>query len=83
MTRREPLITAATITALVTAVIALLVAFGVPMSDDQQAAILGLVAVLAPVVVGLLARAKVTPTADPRTDDGEPLVASTWGTPRH
>lgn len=63
---REPLVTTATITALVSAVIGLLVVFGVPLSKEQEAAILGVVAVVAPLVVGLVARGKVTPTSDPR-----------------
>lgn len=57
----EPAITVASITAVVAAVIGLLVAFGVDLSDDQQKAILGLVAVAAPIVAGVLIRGKVTP----------------------
>lgn len=49
--KREPVITTATITAAVTAVIALLVAFGLPVTNEQSAAILGVVAVLAPLAV--------------------------------
>nr|MDT0658016.1 hypothetical protein [Micromonospora sp. DSM 115978] len=52
----EPVLSAATITAFVTAAIALLVAFGVSLSDDQQSAILGVLAVLAPVVAGIVGR---------------------------
>jgi hypothetical protein len=63
---REPLVTAATITALVTALIGLLVAFGVDLTDDQQTAVLGVVAVVAPLVVALFTRSKVTPVKDPR-----------------
>lgn len=59
--RTEPLITVSTVTALVAAVLGSLVAFGVDLSDDQQKAILGLTAVVAPLVVGLVARSKVTP----------------------
>lgn len=58
---REPLITVASITAAVVAVLSLLTAFGMPLTDDQRQAILGVVAVAAPLVVGLVARAKVTP----------------------
>lgn len=61
ITRREPLITTASITAAVTAVIGLLVSFGVPLTGDQQTAILGVVAVLAPLAVALVARHKVSP----------------------
>ena len=61
MTKTEPLITAATITAAAAAVLALLTAFSVPLTDDQRQAILSLVAILAPLAVGIAARGKVTP----------------------
>ncbi len=57
----EPAVTIGTVTALVSAVLALLVTFGVDISDDQQNAILALVGVLAPIVAGVLIRRKVTP----------------------
>lgn len=59
--KSEPVITVASLTAFVAAVLAVLAAFGLPLTDDQQKAILGLVAVVAPVVVGVLARRFVTP----------------------
>jgi len=71
---REPLVSVAGITAAVAAVLAVLVAFGLDLSEAQTAAILGAVAVLAPLVVALAVRGKVTPTADPRNDDGVPLT---------
>jgi len=74
MPTREPLISTATAVAVVTAVIALLVAFGVGLNDDQRTAILGFTAVAVPLVTALLARSKVTPTADPRNDAGDRLV---------
>ncbi|MEU4640816.1 hypothetical protein [Micromonospora sp. NPDC023814] len=55
----EPLFTVGTITAAATAVITVLIAFGLPISDDQQTAILGVVAVAAPLVVAALARGRV------------------------
>ena len=57
----EPLWTVAGITAAVTALIALLTAFGLDLTEAQSNAILGVVAVLAPTVVALVARSKVTP----------------------
>jgi hypothetical protein len=72
--KREPLATTGTVTAAVTAVIALVVAFGVDLTTDQQTAILGVAAVIAPLVVALWTRRKVTPLADPRADSGTPLV---------
>ena len=59
--KNEPAITSGSVTALVTALVGLLVAFGVPLSTEQQTAIIGLVAVAAPIVAALLIRRKVTP----------------------
>lgn len=59
----EPLWTVAGITAAASAVIALLVAFGLPVTEAQTSAVLGVVAVLAPAVVAMIARSKVTPVA--------------------
>ena len=59
--KNEPLITVATITSGVTAMLGLLVAFGVPVTQEQQDAILAVVAVVAPVVVALVGRGLVTP----------------------
>lgn len=61
--KTEPAVTVGSIGAAVAAVLALLIAFGLPISDGQQTAILGVVAVLAPFVVGVLTRAKVSPVA--------------------
>lgn len=55
----EPLLSVGSIGAGVTALITLLVAFGLPISDGQQTAILGVVAVLAPLVVSLVGRSRV------------------------
>lgn len=55
----EPLISVGTITAAATAVIGLLVAFGLDLSDVQEKAVLGVVGVLAPVVVMVWGRRKV------------------------
>ncbi len=52
----EPVLSTATIVTVVTAVLALLTALGLPIDDDLQAAILGAIAVIAPVVLGLIAR---------------------------
>lgn len=59
--KREPLVTVATITAAVTAALTLLTAFGLDLSGDQQTAILGVVAVAAPLIVAAITRGKVTP----------------------
>lgn len=59
--KTEPALTVGAITAAVSAILALLVAFGLDLSDDQTAAILGVVAVLAPLVATAITRGKVTP----------------------
>lgn len=61
--KREPLVTVATVTGIAAAVVALVVAFGLDLTDDQQAAILGFVGVVAPLVVALVVRPRVTPVA--------------------
>lgn len=55
----EPLLSVGSITAGVTTLIALVVAFGLPLSGDQQTAILGVVAVVAPLVVSVVGRSRV------------------------
>lgn len=52
----EPLTSRALVVAVVGAVLALLVAFGVPISDDQRQAVLGVVLVVAPLVLAWWAR---------------------------
>ncbi len=54
----EPVVTRAIVVAAVTAALTLLVSFGVPISDAQQTAILGFIAVVAPLVLAALARRK-------------------------
>lgn len=63
MNSSEPVITATTVGAIVSAVLALLVAFGLDLASMQIEAVLTLVAVVAPVVLSAVyARSKVTPT---------------------
>ncbi len=52
----EPVLETASIVTVATAILSLIAAFGLPISDDLQAAILGAIAVVAPVVLGLIAR---------------------------
>lgn len=59
----EPAGMVATITGAVTAVIALLVAYGFDISNEQQVALLGVVAVIAPVIAGIVTRSKVASPA--------------------
>lgn len=58
----EPVLTVASITAGVTAIIGLLVAFGLDLTEEQRTAILSIVAVVAPLIV-VYARKFVTPVA--------------------
>lgn len=76
----EPLVTAAVITSVITALITLLKAFGIPITEDQQAAINQFAAIVAPIALGILARQWVTPLANPKAADGEPLVRASGST---
>lgn len=77
----NPVITANLITTLSAAVIALLVAFGIPITLEQKAAILALLGILAPVVATIWARRKTTPLVNPKDSDGTPLVRAGTGLP--
>jgi hypothetical protein len=60
--KREPVVTVMSISALVSALLYLLVTFGVPITNDQIEAILGFVAVSAPIGLGIwYTRSQVTP----------------------
>lgn len=61
--KTEPSVLAGTATAVVTAALALLVSFGLGLTDDQQKAILGFVAVVAPIIGAFIVRSRVTPNA--------------------
>lgn len=79
---REPLLTVGLITAAAVAILALAAAFGLSLDDDAQAAILGLVAVLAPVIVAVVARARTWSPATVRaTVNAELAKARRMGTP--
>jgi hypothetical protein len=81
----EPVITASSIVALVAAVLALGIAFGLPVTDQQREAILGLVAVVAPIAVAVLVRPNVTPNAKVQilVDDAVLSTATTGGPAPH
>lgn len=55
----EPLLSTGSVVAVVTGILAVLVAFGLNISDDLRGAILTIVGVLAPIVVALIGRTKV------------------------
>jgi hypothetical protein len=56
---KEPLVTVAGLTALTTAGLGLAVAFGLRLSPDVRAGVLGVVAFLAPLAVAALVRHRV------------------------
>lgn len=69
---KEPLITVATITAAVSAVLALLVAFGLTLTEAQSVGILGVTGVVAPLAVAWIGRRRVTSPATLRARSHEP-----------
>lgn len=70
---KEPLITTAVVTAVIAALITLLKAFGVPITEEQQSAINQFLVVMAPLIVAGVGRIYVTPLSAPRDTDGMPL----------
>lgn len=60
--KTEPVRVAALIQTLIVAVIALVTAFGVTVTQAQAAAILGAVTAVSAVVIAVVVRGKVTPT---------------------
>lgn len=73
---REPAITVGTISALVSAVLALLVVLGLTLPDGFEAAVLAVLAAAAPIIAGVITRAKVTPTVDVvEKRDGDRVIA--------
>lgn len=65
--KREPAITVGTISAAVAAIIGLAVAFGAPITEDQQIAILGVVAALGPIIAAVITRRFVSPAQSENT----------------
>lgn len=62
LTTTEPVISTATVTSVATALVALAIALGVPISEDLRTAILGTLAAVAPLVV-IYARRWTVPAA--------------------
>ena len=71
--QREPVVVINTITAIIETGIALAVAFGLALSPAQVGAIMAFVVAVATLVRALLVRPRVTPLADPKDDQGNPL----------
>lgn len=59
---KEPAAIVGTITAIVSALLVFAKAMGLSITEEQQDAIRGLVAVVAPIVAGLIIRGLVVPT---------------------
>lgn len=78
---REPLFSTATLVAVVSAALALLVSFGLGIDPTQVQAILTFVTVVAPFVVAYFVRKKVTPVADPKDNEGNSLTPDVTETP--
>jgi len=72
--RNEPVVTANGIVALVTALLVLSVSFGLSLTDEQRAAIIGVVVIVAPLASAWWIRRQVTPLSAPRDEDGAPLT---------
>jgi Kef-type K+ transport system membrane component KefB len=77
--RTEPAAFGGVITGLIQAFIGILVSFNVPLTPEQQQAVLGMTTALVSltIVVSLVIRQNVTPTHRPRNDEGEDLVVAT------
>lgn len=71
---REPLWTVASIAAVLSMGVALIVAVNDSITQDQTTMVLGVAAVVAPLVVAAFARGSVTPLSSPRTEEDVPLV---------
>lgn len=73
-TTREPLAVRAAVVAAIAALINVAVAFGWDLSVDQVGALNAAIGLVATAVVVVWSRGTVTPVADPRDDNGEPLT---------
>ncbi|GAA2843945.1 hypothetical protein Acy02nite_68550 [Actinoplanes cyaneus] len=71
---RQPVVSRAAIVAAVGLIVALLSHFGIAIPEDIREGVIEVLAVAAPLVAAYWARGHVTPTADPRAEDGTPLV---------
>lgn len=74
--KNEPAAFGGAVTALIQAVIGVLVAFNLNVTPEQQQAILGLTTAIVSmtVIVAAIIRQNVTPVYNPRNDEGEKLV---------
>ena len=68
MGAREPLAVRGAVVAVLSSLVQLAVVFGVPITGEQQAALLSFINVASIAAVVLWTRGAVTPVADPRLD---------------
>lgn len=74
---QEPAALVGTITGLAAAILTALIAFGVDLDQTQHDALLGLVAVAAPIIAGIVIRGKVySPETVERMGQGDTTEAS-------
>jgi hypothetical protein len=78
---KEPLVKVGGFVGLIVAVFAVAVSFGLKISDDQQSALLGLAAILAPIVTVLWGRLKVWSPASVRAALQKALANRAASTP--
>lgn len=85
--KTEPVASRAIVAGVIAALVSVLRAFGVEVSEELSAAILDAVINIAPVAAiawaAWSARKRVTPTALPRDDEGLPLVSVDDGAHRN
>jgi hypothetical protein len=73
--KNEPVVTAQMVTAVISALIVMLVTLGfVELDNTQQAAIMAFSIAVINLVAAVVTRAKVTPLSNPRDRDGVSLV---------
>lgn len=74
--KNEPAAFGGAVTALIQAIIGVLVAFNLDITPEQQQAVLGLTTALVSmtVIVAAVIRQNVTPVRNPRNDEGQKLV---------
>lgn len=72
----EPVVTAASIASLISAIIIFVRSMGwLPITDDQFANLMAVVAIALPIIGALIARRFVTPLSAPKDNEGHALVA--------
>lgn len=77
---REPVALSALITTAVAAVLAMLVGLDlIRFTPEQTGLVVAAVTAVVALAGGIWARARVTPTADPRSDTGQPLIVDPEG----